>query len=124
MRATAMREPTYYVLASLVDGPLHGYAIINRSAEVSGGRFRLAIGTLYTALDRLAAKGYVALVSEDIVNGRLRRSYGLTDAGSNALHAEAARMADAARIVAAQTSAKTPGRARANRRTVRTASTA
>ena len=28
-----MREPTYFVLASLLDGPLHGYAIIQRTGE-------------------------------------------------------------------------------------------
>jgi hypothetical protein len=32
---TQMREPTYFVLASLLDGPLHGYAIIQRTT-VSG----------------------------------------------------------------------------------------
>src|SRR5215470_10081443 len=98
-RSSAMREPTYFVLASLLDGPLHGYAIIKRSAELSDGRVRLATGTLYTALDRLTAEGYVRLVSEEIVNGRARRSYGLTDAGATALRAEAVRMAEAARIV-------------------------
>src|SRR5712692_9270855 len=50
-----MREPTYFVLAALLDGPLHGYAIIKRAAELSGGRVRMATGTLYTALDRLTA---------------------------------------------------------------------
>lgn len=94
-----MREPTYFVLASLLDGPLHGYAIIKRSEELSGGRVRLATGTLYTALDRLTAEGYVRLVSEEIVSGRVRRSYGLTDGGATALRAEAVRMAEAARIV-------------------------
>jgi hypothetical protein len=43
---------TYFVLASLLDGPLHGYAIIQRTKNLSGGRIRLATGTLYTALDR------------------------------------------------------------------------
>jgi PadR family transcriptional regulator, regulatory protein PadR len=94
-----MREPTYFVLASLLDGPLHGYAIIQRAAELSGGRVRMATGTLYTALDRLTAEGYVRLVREEIVNGRARRSYGLTDAGTAALHAEAKRMASAAQLV-------------------------
>ena len=94
-----MREPTYFVLASLLDGPRHGYAIIQRAAELSGGRVQLATGTLYTALDRLTAEGYVRLVSEEIVNGRTRRSYGLTDAGSAALRAEATRMAEAASLV-------------------------
>jgi PadR family transcriptional regulator, regulatory protein PadR len=95
----AMREPTYFVLAALLDGPLHGYAIIKRAEEMSDGRVRLATGTLYTALDRLTGEGFVRLVSEGMVSGRIRRSYGLTDEGSAALRAEAARMAEAARVV-------------------------
>jgi PadR family transcriptional regulator PadR len=94
-----MREPTYFVLASLLDGPLHGYAIIKRAAALSGSRVRLATGTLYTALDRLTAEGYVHVVREEIVNGRARRSYGLTEPGAAALSAEASRMAAAARLV-------------------------
>jgi PadR family transcriptional regulator, regulatory protein PadR len=96
---TQMREPTYFVLASLLDGPLHGYAIIQRAEHLSGGQVRLATGTLYTALDRLTAEGLVELVSEEIVNGRARRSYGLTPSGSGGLRAEATRMAEAARLV-------------------------
>jgi PadR family transcriptional regulator PadR len=99
MSQTEMREPTYFVLASLLDGPLHGYAIIKRAAELSDGRVRMATGTLYTALDRLAAEGYVTVVGEEIVNGRARRSYQLTADGTAALHAEADRMAQAARLV-------------------------
>ncbi len=94
-----MREPTYFVLAALLEGPLHGYAIIKRAEDMSGGRVRLATGTLYTALDRLTDEGYVRLVSEEIVAGRIRRSYGLTDDGATALRAEARRMAEAARLV-------------------------
>jgi PadR family transcriptional regulator, regulatory protein PadR len=94
-----MREPTYFVLASLLDGPLHGYAIIQRTEQLSDGRVRLATGTLYTALDRLTAEGLVELVREEIVNGRARRSYGLTPPGAGALRAEAARMAEAALLV-------------------------
>jgi PadR family transcriptional regulator PadR len=107
-----MREPTYYVLASLLDGPLHGYAIMKRSEELSSGRIRLATGTLYTALDRLTAEGCVRLVSDDIVSGRVRRSYGLTGPGATALRAEAVRMAEAARIVTGATPAKAALRAR------------
>ena len=94
-----MREPTYFVLASLLSGPLHGYAIVKRAEELSGGRVRLATGTLYTALDRLTADGHIQLVSEEMVGGRIRRSYGLTEDGVAALRAEAQRMAEAARIV-------------------------
>jgi PadR family transcriptional regulator PadR len=94
-----MQEPTYFMLAALLDGPLHGYAIIKRAEALSGGRVRLATGTLYTALDRLTDEGYIRLVSEEIVSGRIRRSYGLTSAGSAGLRAEAVRMAEAARLV-------------------------
>jgi PadR family transcriptional regulator, regulatory protein PadR len=108
-----MREPTYFVLASLLGGPLHGYAIIKRAEELSGGRVRLATGTLYTALDRLTAEGQVQLVGEEMVGGRIRRSYGLTRGGSAALRAEAQRMAEAAQIVTrteTKTAAGLPGR--------------
>ena len=94
-----MREPTYFVLAALLRGPLHGYAIMKQAGELSGGRVRLATGTLYTALDRLTAEGQVQLVSEERVGGRVRRAYGLTESGSAALRAEAVRMAEAAQLV-------------------------
>jgi len=99
MFAPEMRQQTYFVLAALLDGPLHGYAIIKRASELSGNRIRLATGTLYTALDRLQEAGYVHLVSEEIVNGRARRNYGLTDTGTSALNEEAERLAAAARVV-------------------------
>jgi PadR family transcriptional regulator PadR len=99
MASPSMRQPTYFVLAALLGGPLHGYAIIKRAEELSGGRVRLATGTLYTALDRLTAQGHVELVSEETVGGRIRRTYGLTESGSAALRAEARRMAEAAALV-------------------------
>jgi PadR family transcriptional regulator, regulatory protein PadR len=114
-RLIPMREPTYFILAVLLAGPLHGYAIIKRAEEMSDGRVRLATGTLYTALDRLSADGYVRLVSEEIVEGRIRRSYGLTDAGSAAVRAEAQRMAEAARLVIGRAAPEPQARLRAPR---------
>nr|WP_122975799.1 PadR family transcriptional regulator [Actinoplanes teichomyceticus] len=94
-----MREPTYFILAALQDEPRHGYAIIKRAAELSGGRVRPATGTLYTALDRLAGEGFVRVVREETVNGRVRRYYALTPDGLAALRAEAVRLAEAASVV-------------------------
>ena len=96
-----MRESPYFVLVSLLGGPLHGYAIIQRAEELSGGRVRLATGTLYAALDRLTAEGHMELVREEIVSGRVRRSYGLTPRGDATLRAEAARGAESARLAEA-----------------------
>ncbi|TDB81775.1 PadR family transcriptional regulator [Micromonospora sp. KC721] len=95
----SIREQSYYALAALMDGPLHGYAIIKRAEELSGGRVRMAAGTLYAALDRLSAEGLLRVVDEEVVNGRARRYYDLTDDGLAALHAEADRMVRAARVV-------------------------
>ena len=42
-------------------------------------------GTLYAALDRLRSDGLIAADREEIVDGRLRRYYRLTDDGAAAL---------------------------------------
>lgn len=94
-----LREPTYFILASLQEGPLHGYGVITRASELSSGRIRLATGTLYAALDRLAGENMVTPVREETVNGRARRYYSLTDDGRAALMVEAAALAEAARVV-------------------------
>lgn len=79
------------------------------TTEPSGGRVRLATGTLYTALDRLTAEGHVQFVSEESVGGRVRRTYGLTENGSAALRAGAVRMAEAAELVIGQAAEKRAG---------------
>jgi DNA-binding PadR family transcriptional regulator len=101
-----MREPTYFVLAALLDGPLHGYGIIKQAHALSGERVRLAVGTLYGALDRLAAQGLVVADRQERVDGRVRRYYRLTGAGRVALAVEAARMQAAARIVTRRSAAE------------------
>ena len=95
-----LREPTFLILAALAPQPLHGYALIGEVAELSGGRMTLRPGTLYGALDRLADEGLLEADREEVVDGRLRRYYRLTDAGAAVLEQEAARLqhnADAAR---------------------------
>jgi len=94
-----LRPASYFVLASLLDGPLHGYAISSRAAELSEGEVRLTAGTLYGALDRMAARGLVEVEREETVGGRLRRYYRLTGAGREAVVEEAERLASAARVV-------------------------
>jgi DNA-binding PadR family transcriptional regulator len=106
-----MSAASYFILAALLDGPRHGYGIIKEAAELSDGRVRLAAGTLYGALDRLTARGLVLPDQEEVVEGRTRRYYRLTDHGVQALAAEAARMEQAARVVTRRSgpAATTPG---------------
>lgn len=94
-----MTEQTYFALAALLDGPLHGYGIIKRAAELSNGRVRLAVGTLYGGLDRLTDNGLVVVDREEVVSGRPRRYFRITDEGCSAVTEEALRMQQAARVV-------------------------
>ncbi|MEU1732676.1 PadR family transcriptional regulator [Streptosporangium sp. NPDC020145] len=50
-------EPTYSILACLLDGPPHGHGVIKQTLELSENRVRPPVGTLYGALDRLTANG-------------------------------------------------------------------
>ena len=41
----ALTEAVYYILLALIT-PLHGYGIMQRTAELSGGRLVISAGTL------------------------------------------------------------------------------
>ena len=97
-----LRPPSYFALASLIDGPLHGYAIMRRARELSGGRVRLSTGTLYALLDRAVGEQLVTAGEPYVQGGRQRRNYALTPAGRLALELETERMAGAARVVSAR----------------------
>jgi len=62
----------------------HGYAIITALRENSDGEFNLPEGTVYPALHKLEAGGFV---SSDwtVMEGRQRRVYELTPVGLTAL---------------------------------------
>ncbi len=97
--STTLREPTYLILAALTEGPSHGYAIIAKAEAISHGRIRLAVATLYGALDRLLCEGLIEVTKEEIVDGRARRTYNLTDDGRFTVVAEAQRLAQLANAV-------------------------
>ena len=56
MENPALTESTYYILLSLYH-PRHGYGIMQETQQLSGGRVRLAAGTLYGALNACAKRG-------------------------------------------------------------------
>jgi PadR family transcriptional regulator, regulatory protein PadR len=68
------------LLAVVADGPVHGYAVVQRLAERSGGGFALPEGTVYPALHRLEADGLLRSRWSK-AEGRRRREYELTAAG-------------------------------------------
>jgi DNA-binding PadR family transcriptional regulator len=87
-----LREPTYLILLALADQPRHGYGIIQTVAELSDGRTNLGPGTLYGALDRLAADGSIEPDHDEVVDGRLRRYYRITQGGRKIVADETVRL--------------------------------
>jgi PadR family transcriptional regulator, regulatory protein PadR len=72
------------VLAVLADAPAHGYAVIEELRRRSAGAFDLPEGTVYPALHRLEAWGFLAS-SWEAHGGRRRRVYRLTRRGRGKL---------------------------------------
>jgi DNA-binding PadR family transcriptional regulator len=80
----SMSDPTLLILASLADGDKHGYAMmedIHRFANL-----RLGPGTLYGAITRLEACGWI----RPIQSGDRRQPYRITPAGRHYLEEELA----------------------------------
>ena len=75
------------ILKSLMLAPLHGYGIGQRIEQMSGGVFRLTLGALYPALQRLERNGYVRAAWSTSDNNRRARYYTLTPAGRRRLSA-------------------------------------
>lgn len=87
-----LQEPTRLVLTALADAPRHGYAIVQEVLAISDGRTKLLTGTLYTALDRLLQQGLIRIDHEEVVGGRMRRTFALTEDGRDVLGAETERL--------------------------------
>lgn len=85
----ALTEAFYYILLSLYQ-PLHGYGIMQKTEEFSGGRVRLAAGTLYGALNTLQDKGWIEALP--CTPGSRKKEYRITAAGRAAVENELARL--------------------------------
>jgi DNA-binding PadR family transcriptional regulator len=92
MSKKPLHEPTFLILTALAAGAQHGYGIMTDVSQISSGRVQLRAGTLYAALDRLAAEKLIEIDREEVVDTRLRRYYRLTEPGAQRLAAEAERL--------------------------------
>lgn len=72
------------LLAAIISGREHGYAIAQHLHQQSNGTFDLPEGTIYPALHRLERDGLIRSRWRD-VEGRKRRTYALTSAGRKEL---------------------------------------
>ena len=98
MAESALTEGVYYILLSLTE-PLHGYGIMQKTEELSGGRVRLAAGTLYGALGNMAERGWIESEPDEAgapLRGReaRRHAYRITPKGRDVLRGEIERLGE------------------------------
>jgi len=70
------------VLFMLMEGPKHGYEIIQEIAKRSMGLWKPSPGSLYPVLKSLEAYGYVT-AGEERCGARIRRTYMITNKGKD-----------------------------------------
>ena len=75
------------ILRTLLPGPAHGHAVAKHIQRTSEDLLQVATGSLYPALHRLEAKGWVAASWELSEKGKRARYYTLTREGKKQLAA-------------------------------------
>lgn len=70
----------FFILRVLHDGPMHGYEVARAVDRTTRGCCSPTEGTIYPVLREFEAGGFLT-ATEEVVQGRQRRVYALTDAG-------------------------------------------
>jgi PadR family transcriptional regulator PadR len=89
------------ILRVLSSGPLHGYAIAQRIAQLSKDELSVEEGSLYPALQKLLLKGWVTAAPSVSDSGRAVREYRLTAGGRKQLDTERANYRRVSKAIAA-----------------------
>jgi DNA-binding PadR family transcriptional regulator len=85
---------SFEVLLALLEGELHGYAILQAVEGRLAGKLPLRTGTMYRALARLMDEGMIERVDGGVDDDPRRRYYRITAFGRQTAKAEARRLAD------------------------------
>jgi transcriptional regulator len=76
------------ILKVLSSGPLHGYAVVQRIQQRSENILVVEEGSLYPALYRMEAKGWITAKWGQSENNRRAKFYTMTEAGRRQLEDE------------------------------------
>src|SRR6202167_1286638 len=87
------------ILRTLLTGPSHGHAIAKHIQRTSEEMLQVETGSLYPALHRLEAKGWIAASWELSDKGKRAKYYRLTPLGRKQLIAEQSKWQAFARAV-------------------------
>jgi PadR family transcriptional regulator PadR len=88
------------VLRTLLSGRLHGYGIAKAIRAASNDAFDIEFGSLYPALKRIEAKGWIISEWDTSEYNRRAKYYRLTAAGRKQLRREHSKWAEFARAIA------------------------
>lgn len=88
------------ILRTLLTGPAHGHAIAKHIQRTSEQLLQVETGSLYPALHRLEARGWIAASWDLSDKGKRARFYRLTPAGRKQLAAEQSKWQALARAIA------------------------
>ncbi len=94
--AAPLTPAMFHILLTLAAGERHGYGIMQEVTAQTRGTLRLGPGTLYGAVKRMLAAGWIEELDErpdPALDDERRRYYRLTERGRRTLHAEANRLA-------------------------------
>jgi len=76
------------ILKAVSLGPLHGYGVLLRIQQISGGQLEIQQGSLYPALYRLEHQGLIRSEWGESDNKRKAKFYQLSASGKRRLQAE------------------------------------
>jgi len=88
------------ILKAVSLGPLHGYGVLLRIQQISQDRLKIEQGSLYPALYRLEAHGWIASEWGESENKRKAKYYRLTAAGKRRFETETAKWNEMAGVIA------------------------
>jgi transcriptional regulator len=88
------------ILKAVSLGDLHGYGVLLRLQQLTGGRLQIQQGSLYPALYRLERKGLITAEWGESENKRKAKFYRLTASGRKQLKAETSLWNDFSSVVA------------------------
>ena len=88
------------ILKAVSLGPLHGYGVLLRIQQISGGRLEIQQGSLYPALYRLEDQAWIASEWGESENKRKAKYYQLTAEGKKRLESEKEKWNRMAEVIA------------------------
>src|SRR5687768_6304190 len=93
-RTRSLPSASLHIVVALLDGELHGYALMRRVSELSDGAVRMGPGTLYGTLNRLVDDGLIVETTDrrHRDDAERRRYYELTATGRAAALDELSRL--------------------------------